>query len=301
MKCLFCAGDSIVFQYGNLYHPLANDHGPFSFYRCSNCGSGLTYPLPSSTQLTSLYTRFSDGIMPGIREIRERFPLTVWYRQCMQRALIQSRKNYNSTSEFSWIDMGAGKGELSAMLAKTFPLSKGLALDFHQLNFPGHDLPNVTYQSVDLNDEAFVKNLPLEKVDLIFVITVLEHLRRPDIFLAQAVTLLKPGGYLYLTTPRFDSIASRLMGKSWPYFIPGEHLNIPSLRGMNILLQRVCSEKYHLNNCIVSSDPTILPYPAGYYLKYFKLGSLDRRVPQSWIWRIPTGMLEASVEIGNNN
>ena len=293
-ECVFCASDNAKLVAGNTWHPVATDHGPFDLYKCNHCGSAFTFPLPSEDQLTALYNRFADGLIPATRDIREEYPLDAWYQQCLQHALKRSGKSYESGSVFSWIDLGAGKGELSKQIAQQFPASKGCAVDFHNKPDQLKQLGNIEWQSIDMNGDDFATALN-GNADLIFIITVLEHLRRPDVFLRNALRLLKPGGCLYLTTPQYGSLASNLLGKRWPYIIPGEHLNIPSLRGMEILAKRSAEDVGQKNNLIVKVRPTVIPYAAGYYAKHFGLNFLTAVLPKKFLLRIPTGILEASI------
>lgn len=54
-----------------------------------------------------------------------------------------------------------------------------------------------------------------EEFDLITGWDLLEHLKNPESFLEKAHTLLKPNGYLFLTTLNYGSLMSRLMRSNW--------------------------------------------------------------------------------------
>jgi len=293
-QCIFCASENVKLAAGNLWHPVVKDHGPFDIYKCNHCGSAFTFPLPSKERLTALYNRFEDGLMPITHDIREEYPLDAWYRQCLKHALKESGKDYKPTSVFSWIDLGAGKGDLSKQVAQLFPGSKGYAVDFHSKPDQLNQIGNVEWQQIDMNEDNFAGALG-GNADMVFIITVLEHVRRPDIFLNNALRLLKPGGCLYLTTPQSSSFASNLLGKRWPYIIPGEHLNMPSIQGMKILAKRVADETGQKNGINVRVRSTVIPYAAGYYAKHFGLNFLTAILPKNLLLRIPTGILEASI------
>jgi hypothetical protein len=53
---------------------------------------------------------------------------------------------------------------------------------------------------------------------------VLEHVPQPAEFLQTAVSLLNPGGHLFVNVPDLDSLQARLLGTRWPLLLP-EHLN----------------------------------------------------------------------------
>jgi hypothetical protein len=295
MNCLFCGSQSLHLLYSGNFHPVAVWHGPFDFYRCNTCGSGLTQPLPEPGQLVKLYESFEGGMIPRIRALRDKYPLTTWFHQCINKALKYSGKVVSKESPFNWIDLGAGNGELAILLANRFPNSNGIAVDF-QGRPGGLDLyPDVKWIKTDLNQDELRKHFTDTKPDLAFSITVLEHLIHPEHFIENALDILGNPGCLYLTSPRIDCNAFHLLGKKWPYFLPGEHLNIPSLKGMRSMLERICKEKFEPGTWTVYIKPVVLPYPLGYYAKYLKLGEIGDMIPGNWVLRFPTGMLEAAV------
>lgn len=53
---------------------------------------------------------------------------------------------------------------------------------------------------------------------------VIEHLDRPQDFLAKAAALLEPGGTCFILVPNFRSLAVRLLGVKYRYIFP-QHLN----------------------------------------------------------------------------
>jgi SAM-dependent methyltransferase len=295
LKCLFCECEDLLLKYTGLYHPFANTHGPFDFYHCRGCGSGLTLPIPSPETIAGLYATFKGGMIPGIRDLRDRYPLRPWFRQCINRATGLAGLQDSDSSRFHWIDLGAGSGELAIELEKRYPAAEGLAVDFHQRPAALAAWPRVNWKSADLNATNFIESSAMYSARYVFSITVLEHLLRPDSFVASALRLLDKGGCFYLTTPRLDCLAYRLMGRNWPYFLPGEHLHIPSVKGMRILLERICRTIYPAGECIVYARPVIMPYPAGYYLSWMGLGAIARLLPDTLTWGFPTGMLEAAV------
>jgi SAM-dependent methyltransferase len=63
----------------------------------------------------------------------------------------------------------------------------------------------------------------------------IEHLAEPDAVLKRACSLLKPGGYLFLSTGDFGALLPRLRGRSWRQIHPPTHLfyfTRPSLRAL---------------------------------------------------------------------
>jgi len=51
--------------------------------------------------------------------------------------------------------------------------------------------------------------------DVCTMFEVIEHVPNPEAFLKQAISLVRPGGLLYVTTPNFDSFDRRVLGADW--------------------------------------------------------------------------------------
>jgi hypothetical protein len=109
------------------------------------------------------------------------------------------------------------------------------------------------------------------------------------------MSMVKPGGVLYFNCPRADCNAFRLMGRKWPYYLPGEHITIPSMRGLEILAQETFSKKGLRYS--IKTDPVTMPYPLGYYAGYF-LGT-KKKLPFDFDLYIPTGLLECVIHRQN--
>jgi SAM-dependent methyltransferase len=93
--------------------------------------------------------------------------------------------------------------------------------------------------------------LPLESFDLVLMYHVLEHVRDPDVALANAAKLLKGGGRLVVAVPNLRSAARRLFGQNWFGYQLPEHLwhfserNLGDIaRRAGLLVERVRPQRY---------------------------------------------------------
>jgi hypothetical protein len=289
-ECVYCGSESTLMD-ANAFHPYVEHFGPFSIYVCQSCRSVFTFPVPTESQLLELYTSYDAGMFEKVAALRRQFPLHAWFNQCLSRI----RTFFpDPMASFTWIDVGAGEGVMSRLMLNHYPRSRGIAIDFH-------DRPNaldtlsVEWRKMDLNKpwEA------LPEANLIFSITVLEHMANPHSFLSSMLETLAKDGVMYLNCPRTDALAFRLLGEKWPYYLPGEHISIPSRKGMKILAGRVAGSS-NLKDPEIAVSSVIMPYPLGYYLGYYFNWKKSRYWFNPSIY-IPTGMLECMVSGKLNN
>lgn len=103
------------------------------------------------------------------------------------------------------LDLGAGAGALSRRLTDAgFAVT---AFDYATDNFRLHG--QVPFVRADLNGD-FAASVPPASVDAVVAVEIIEHLENPRNLVRQAMLALKPGGYLFMTTPNVDSCFSLL-------------------------------------------------------------------------------------------
>jgi len=102
----------------------------------------------------------------------------------------------------SVLDLGAGSGAMSSRLVDSgFRVT---AMDLVPENFRLH---TVRFVEANLNKHfAFKLDQPQ---DAVVAVEVLEHLENPRHVLRECLRLLRPGGYLFLSTPNVDSPVSK--------------------------------------------------------------------------------------------
>jgi len=280
MRCPFCGSTSLHRTHLGMTHPRRREHGPFDLYACTVCKSVATDPLPTRAALDALYGSFASGVEGSLRDLRAETPLTAWFSQVVDRAA--SLGGFHGA--FRWLDVGAGGGELATLLAERYPHATGTAIDWAPR--PAGVPERVDWQLADLNDPAF----KAPQADLVISLSVWEHVLDPEAFVQSLIARVAPGGLLYLVCPDAGSLAARVLRSRWPYFLPGEHLHMPTRDGARRLLKRLA----HPGDD-VSVGRVGLPYPPAYVLGFLGLGrvaKLARRLPSV---PLPVGAVEAVV------
>jgi len=74
--------------------------------------------------------------------------------------------------------------------------------------------------------------------DVVTLFDVIEHLPDPDRALLQCRRLLRPGGYLFVTTPDAGSLLARILGNHWHYIDMDEHVALFTRRNLAATLER---------------------------------------------------------------
>lgn len=80
-------------------------------------------------------------------------------------------------------------------------------------------------------------DLPAAAYDVVTLWDVVEHLPSPSAILERVKTLVKPGGYLFLTFPDIGSPSAKYLGRFWP-FLSSVHLYYFSKTTMREMLKK---------------------------------------------------------------
>lgn len=85
--------------------------------------------------------------------------------------------------------------------------------------------------------DLLTAELPRSHYDWVVAWDTIEHLDKPREYMARCLELLRPGGYLALTTGDVSSWSARLFGRRWRLLTPPSHLTFFSRTGMRKLLR----------------------------------------------------------------
>jgi SAM-dependent methyltransferase len=111
---------------------------------------------------------------------------------------------------------------------------------------------------VHLGDLADLR-LPAESYDAVVGSHVLEHVRDPVRFLAEARRLLKPGGQMVMVTPNGESYGHRRFGAQWRGLEVPRHLHIFSPGSLGIVVQSLNLGSYAIRTTSVNAINFLIP------------------------------------------
>jgi len=283
MKCFYCGAEKCKPKYKKQCHKVDPTFGPFDLYACDSCGSLSTDPLPTAERLSEFYINYEKFRPDWYNAASGAGALAAQYRFYASRAARPVRSGQ------TWLDVGAGHGEVSNLLSDLRPGSSGNAIDIGERPVALSD--SVTYQSIDLNKDNWLGMIG-RQFDHVFSVAVWEHVRTPQQFARESLSLVSSGGTLTMICPDYGSLASQVLGRSWPYFEPGEHISIPTRKGA-----RICLEKAVGNLGVGQFDIKVSRLNVGYSIRYLfdvlRLKSLAAITPSNLSLPLPTGILIA--------
>lgn len=193
IPCPFCGNDS--------HRPWGTENG-YQAVKCEACGLVYVNPRPAADKI-------SEATRLGQHET-ESGQLTVTYtysrrkiRRYAQRIRSLYREEITGNQPMSWLDIGAGFGELVEALQMVLPeSSEVVGLEPMQPKVAAARERGIVLQDGDLAsiDRQF---------DAVSLFNILSHLPDVDGFLAQAAGLVKPGGSLLLVTGNGGDLETR--------------------------------------------------------------------------------------------
>jgi SAM-dependent methyltransferase len=288
LVCPYCGQDGGVIVHRSEWHKVDRSFGPFDIFKCPSCGSAGTANPPSPERLNAFYERY-DEHRPQ------------WYEAAARDSSLEAQYHFYARrisrflprSDASWIDIGAGHGEVASLLYERCPSSQGVAIDIGER--PARLPPAVEHISCDLNRRSWAKALD-RQFDLVFSVAVWEHVLAPADFARECLSLVAPSGSLVLIAPDNGSLAARVLGRHWPYFEPGEHIFIPTRVGArDCLLRAADALGLRGDTAEIRVRPLLVGYSLRYLTNVLRLERLSSMIPPGAAAPLPTGILLARV------
>ena len=145
--------------------------------------------------------------------------------------LVRSAEPYRHTGR--WLDFGYGEGGLLEVAERHRWRCYGVEISARALEYGRRHGWSVA--SEPRRDPRFISG----GFDVVTLVELLEHVPAPLGVLQDAVSWLRPGGLLYLTTPNARSLNRMVLGIEWSVVCPPEHLMLWTARALRIALAAV--------------------------------------------------------------
>jgi SAM-dependent methyltransferase len=251
--CLLCGHSSFKHLYGKEHFLI----------KCRNCGLVSSEKIPTETELLEYYSEY-----PSYDKVS---PLTIQrFNEILDR-LEPFRYNNNL------LETGCGFGFFLEAARK------------RNWNVVGTELSELALE------KCREKNIPVSRsmdefdpngvklFDVVVSIEVIEHVKDPANEISKYESFVRTNGALYITTPNFNSISRRMLGKKWNVIHYPEHLHYFTPGSIDMLLNKNSFQK--ISNQSVGFSPARLIYffrskkiRAGKEVENYDFNEVDRQL-----------------------
>lgn len=173
-----------------------------AIHSCSDCGSGVLLPRPTSDEMAALHSTNEYFDHPYFQDRRE---LTPRLSESYGRRLAHIEGLIGPLHGKRVLDIGCDTG-LFLQFLREWRGVEGVGLDVFakvvaQGRRAGLDLRHATLEGAGLEDGGF---------DVVCGYDLVEHVARPRPFMAEVYRVLKPGGLAVFETPNYDGLVYQL-------------------------------------------------------------------------------------------
>lgn len=203
---------------------ISGDVPTVSLLKCIHCGHCYTSPQITESVFDIYYSRM-NSVFHSVARLDG-----VDYYKLKHLSILRKIEKLKRSGKV--LDIGCGSGHFLAYFdekrwerygVEPSPLAAAKA----------KDIPNATIFNGFLDKTTF----PC-KFDVIVMLDVLEHLKKPDALLELIHFYLMDGGIVLLGTGNIESWAARLAREKWSYFCSWEHISFITRRSAHFLLRK---------------------------------------------------------------
>lgn len=203
----------------------------YTLVSCTNCSLAYLTPMPTSGQIKKIYQqdyfKNDKDLAGGYGDYRGMEK--VLKKESQRR--IKFIKTFTNKNKL--LDLGCGLGTFLKVARETGFIVSGNDISSHAQKVVKDGLKIPFYQG-----EVSKANLPKESFDIVTAWDVFEHILQVNETFQSVARSIKPGGFLFLTTPNIKSWDSQILGKHWYGYkkIP-EHLIFFSPQSIRKILE----------------------------------------------------------------
>lgn len=224
IKCPACESEEFLFEFEKL---------GFKYVTCKKCATFYVNPRPSYEAIKNICS-----MSPSTSFLVKEFFMPV--AEIRREKIFKPRAVYANSllgQNKKWVicDIGAGIGLFLEELRKIMEGSYYIAIE------PSVEMADMCREKgfdVKCTCLEDIKDME-ESCDLLTAFELVEHLFDPSAFLKRAYSLLKPGGYLFLTTLNGKGFDMLLLWEKSKSISPTHHLNFFNLSSIKGLLERI--------------------------------------------------------------
>ncbi|MGB7325649.1 MAG: class I SAM-dependent methyltransferase, partial [Rubripirellula sp.] len=191
---------------------------------CESCDMELQYPLPTADELRDYYdASYSAGMYSDFASAQ------TMKRMTAGRRLLEIRRQLSIGGQ--WLDVGCADGTFVDVANENGAKAEGVELSQVAVDLARKSGLTVHCGTIDSLPEG-------RMFDTITAFDVLEHVLEPVEFIQGLRRRVRDDGHVVLTLPDLNSMARRLMGSRWYFYIPEEHLHYFNRKNLSQLLEQ---------------------------------------------------------------
>lgn len=225
IPCVACGGGRTSPQF---------EKSGFGYVTCDLCQTLFQSPRPSIEAFESFYREskssryWAEVFFPAVAEIRRE---KIFRPRVERLAGICSDQNIQVGY---LIDVGAGYGIFLDEWRRCFPATRLLAIEpssslAAKCRLKGFDVVEDIVENVAGYDNS---------ADLVTCFEVLEHVYDPLRFLDDLAAMVRPGGYVFISTLGIDGFDLQTLWNTSSQISPPHHINFLSVKGFERLFAR---------------------------------------------------------------
>ncbi|MBM3518047.1 MAG: methyltransferase domain-containing protein [Alphaproteobacteria bacterium] len=209
------------------YHPNASffaDQRGYRFVRCAACGTVFLDPLPEPGEQAALHhDSFHGATTSYFAKVEKKL------RRCRGR-MLQLRRH---VARGAFLDVGCSGGFMVEAAREAGFAASGVDVDPVALAYARRRFPENSYYDEPL---AALARRGL-RFDLVACSEVIEHVPALDDFVAGLAAVVRPGGYLFVTTPDITHWRRPALER-WDAFCPPAHCVFLTPGSLRLVLSR---------------------------------------------------------------
>jgi len=225
VDCVACGGAQISRQF---------EKNGFAYALCADCATLFQSPRPPIAAFEAFYRQsessryWAEVFFPAVAEIRRE---KIFRPRVERLARLCAEKNLNVER---LIDVGAGYGIFLDEWRRLFSQVHALAVE------PSASLAKECRTKGFAVVEEIVENMVGHdnSADLVTCFEVLEHVYDPLDFVTVLKKLVRPGGYVFVSTLGIDGFDLQVLWEKSSQISPPHHINFLSVRGFERLFHR---------------------------------------------------------------
>lgn len=225
IPCVACGGKKLADEF---------EKNGFAYSSCQDCGSLFQCPRPPIAAFEAFYrdsvsSRYwAEEFFPAVAEARrERI-----FRPRVER-LVELCRTKGITVE-RLVDVGAGYGIFLEEWRQRHPSTQILAVE------PSESLAaECRSKGFDVVEDIIENVVGYDSyADLVVCFEVVEHVYDPAAFVQTLTRLVKPGGYVFVSTLCADGFDIQMLWEKSNSIFPPHHINFMSVAGFKHLFAR---------------------------------------------------------------